>query len=178
MDSEEYREDNELVRKGLCESFVPEYDILQWSKFFFLHHVIASNPFSDSYFIWMDGGYGKGENIHPHDGVWMPTGLFQDAERVTFLERESVEPYRQQSERLHKMSINIVAGGFIAGGAGAIERVYKLQQKLVEEWMEEGVVDDDQTIYMQLYFRHPEVFNFVRADWYDAFKLFDASRHL
>nr|KAG5696637.1 hypothetical protein BaRGS_034098 [Batillaria attramentaria] len=178
MDSEEYKKDNELVRKNLCEASIPEYDILQWSKLYFLQEAISANPFQDSYFIWLDGGYGRGEDIHPSDGVWKPTQLFQEADKVTFLERESVEPYRRHAARLHKMSINIVAGGFIAGGSRALERLYELQQKLIEEWMREGVVDDDQTIYMQLYFRYPRLFNFVRADWYDAFKLFDARKRL
>ena len=69
MDSEEYRRDNELVQKGLCEATIPEYDILQWSKLYFLNDIIQSNPFQNDYFVWIDGGYGRGEEIHPKDGV-------------------------------------------------------------------------------------------------------------
>nr|KAG5710627.1 hypothetical protein BaRGS_013273 [Batillaria attramentaria] len=173
MESQEYRHNNELVRKGLCEATIPEYDIIQWSKLFFLHQTIADNPFSNDFFIWLDGGYGRGENIHPPEGIWKPTQLLRESDRVTLLERESVEPFRRHRERLHKMSVNVVAGGFIAGGPRALERLYALQRDLLEEWMKLGVVDDDQTVYMQLCFRTPELFNLVRADWYDAFKLFD-----
>ena len=27
--------------------------------------------------MWMDGGYGKGLDIHPPDGVWVPRWLFE-----------------------------------------------------------------------------------------------------
>ena len=172
MDSEEYRRDNELVQKGLCEATIPEYDILQWSKLYFLNDIIQSNPFQNDYFVWIDGGYGRGEEIHPKDGVWKPYKLFEHTDQVTFLEREDVEKYRTRSDRLHKMSINIIPGGFFGGGARALERLYALQQQLVIDWLDSGMVDDDQTMYMQLYFKHPDLFNLVRADWYDAFRLF------
>ena len=40
MNSDEYRKDNELVKNKLCESLVPEYDILQWSKLYFIHSLL------------------------------------------------------------------------------------------------------------------------------------------
>lgn len=173
MDSDAYQQDNELVRKGLCEARVPEYDILQWSKLYFLHEVISRNPYLNRFFIWMDGGYGKGEDIHPSDGIWVPVNLFRNEGKVTLLERESVENYRQDAARLHKMSINVLVGGFIAGDIKALERLYVLQKNLIADWLENGIVDDDQTLYMHLFYRYPEYFNLVRADWYDVFKRFN-----
>ncbi|KAK7087319.1 protein HtrL-like isoform X3 [Littorina saxatilis] len=173
MDSEDYKRDNELVRKRLCEATIPDYDIVQWSKLYFLHRAIQSDPFRNNYFIWIDAGYGRGEDIHPADGVWKPLKLFSHMDQVTFLEREDVETYRPLVERLHKMSINIIPGGFVGGGAPALERLYTLQQQHVVDWLHNGVVDDDQTMWMQLYFKHPALFNLVRADWYDAFKIFN-----
>ncbi|KAK7497665.1 hypothetical protein BaRGS_00011060, partial [Batillaria attramentaria] len=172
MDSEEYRRDNELVEKRLCESWVPEYDILQWSKLYFMHEAIRRDPFSNSYFVWLDGGYGHGKDVFPSDGVWQPKNLLEYPDRVTFIERESVETYRQHAARLHKMSINIIAGLFFGGGKRAVERLYALQQDLISDWMKNGVVDDDQTTYMLMYFKEPELFRLVRGDWLDVFKLF------
>ncbi|XP_076449513.1 protein HtrL-like [Babylonia areolata] len=172
MGSEEYRRDNELVQKGLCESQVPEYDIVQWSKLYFLNETITRDPFHNELFVWLDGGYGHGEDIHPADGVWRPKNLFEFAEKVTLMEREPVEKYRPVADSLHKRSVNVVAGGFIAGGGKALQRLYRLQQELIARWMVEGIVDDDQTTYMQIYFQHPDLFRLVPADWDDVFRLF------
>ncbi|CAL1535272.1 unnamed protein product [Lymnaea stagnalis] len=175
MNSAEYKQDNELVDKHLCESYVPEYDILQLSKLYFMNRVIAENPFHTSYFIWLDGGYGHGLDIYPPDGVWIPKGLFEHSNQVTFLERDpGVELFRSDLHRLHKMSINIVPGGFFAGGIDALGALYEMQKQQLDEWMKSGVVDDDQTMYMQLYYKKPSLFHLVPADWHDAFKLFNA----
>jgi hypothetical protein len=72
------------------------------------------------------------------------------------------------------MSVNIIPGGFFGGGSKALTRLYELQQVKVADWLNTNVVDDDQTLYMQLYFEHPELFRLVRADWYDAFRLFNS----
>lgn len=173
MDSEEYQRDNQLVQQHVCESSIAEYDIVQWSKLFFMHDAIKRNPFSTDYFIWIDAGYGKGEDIHPKDGIWKPYRLFDHADKVTFLQREDVEKYRSVVHRLHKMSVSAIPGGFFGGGSRALERLYTLQQQHIRHWLETGVVDDDQTVYMQLYFKHPDLIRLIPGNWFDAFKLFN-----
>jgi hypothetical protein len=94
---------------------------------------------------------------------------------VTFIERDpGVEAYRQDAARLHKISINIMAGNFFAGGPRAFRRMYKLQRALISDWLSKGlVVDDDQTTYMLMYYKEPQLFHLVKGDWNDAFKLFN-----
>lgn len=123
----------------------------------------------------MDGGYGKGEDIHPPDGIWKPKELFEHANRMTFLERKpGVMAFANVRDKIYKMSINIMPGGFFAGGARVIRQLYSMQKQELAAWMEKGVIDDDQTMYMQLYFQKPSLFRLVPADWYDVFKLFNA----
>lgn len=123
----------------------------------------------------MDGGYGKGEDIHPPDGIWKPKDLFEHANQMTFLERKpGVMAFANVRDKIYKMSINIMPGGFFAGGARVIRELYSMQKQELAAWMEKGVIDDDQTMYMQLYFQKPSLFRLVPADWYDVFKLFNA----
>ena len=132
------------------------------------------NHFRNSYFMWMDGGYGHGKDVHPHDGVWRPKGLFEHADKVTFMERDpGVKAYELDKHRIHKMSINILAGLFFGGGVDAFKELYRLQREEVARWMSEGIVDDDQTMYMLLYYKKPSLFNLVSGDWYDVFTLFN-----
>ena len=178
MNSDEYRKDNELVKNKLCESLVPEYDILQWSKLYFVNEAIERNPFRNDFFIWLDGGYGHGKDVHPPDGIWKPKNVFEHSDKVTFIEREPVEKYRKDIDRLHKMSISVIAGLFFAGGRRAFQRLYALQQELIADWLKRGVVDDDQTTYMLMYYKEPQLFHLVRGDWFDVFKLFNSNTTL
>ena len=173
MKSDKYRKDNELVKHHLCESQIPEYNIIQWSKMYFLNEAIEANPYHTDFFLWIDGGYGHGNNVLPKDGVWRPKNVFEYPNRVTFIERSPVEHYRNQQNRLHKLSINILAGLFFGGGKDAVQRMYRMQQELLAQWMKDGVQDDDQTVYMLLYFKQPDLFHLVRADWYDVFRKFN-----
>ena len=72
--------------------------------------------------------------LHPRDGRWdLVDALTRHRDKVTFIEREPVEPYREAAGRLHKMNINIIAGLFFAGGKAALSRLYALQQGLVRD---------------------------------------------
>ncbi|GFN93012.1 protein htrl-like [Plakobranchus ocellatus] len=175
MESEQYQRDNDLVRKGLAEAVSPEYDIIQLSKFYFVDRAVQMNVFNTSYFIWLDAGYGKGANIHPKDGVWVPKNLFEYADQLTFIERGQGALYHEpKKEYLHKVSLNIIAGLFFGGGSEVVQEAYRRQQREVMRWVEEGIVDDDQTMYMLLYYQEPAMFHLVQGDWLEVFKLFNS----
>ena len=124
--------------------------------------------------MWIDGGYGHGHDVHPSDGVWIPKGLFEYSSQVTFMERDpGVAHYEKVKHKIHKLSINILAGLFFAGGGNAFKELYAMQKEEVSRWMTEGIIDDDQTMYMTLYYRKPSLFHLVPGDWYDVFKLFN-----
>lgn len=174
MASEAHRQDNELWRQGLCEAHQPLYDIVQWSKLTFLGWAMDWDPFNSTLFMWLDGGYGHGHpEAYAPGTLWRPSSvLLRHLDQVTFIEREPVEKYRQYIDRLHKMSINILAGSYFAGGQRALRRLHELQRELIADWLEKGIVDDDQTTYLLMYFKEPQLFNLVRGDWYDVFRLF------
>ncbi|XP_059177402.1 protein HtrL-like [Physella acuta] len=174
MNSTEYKKDNELVKMQLCEAFSPEYDIINWAKLYFVDRTVNENPFKNDFFIWLDGGYGHGKSIYPANHVWKPRGLFDHADKVTFIElKPGVGKYVTVKDKLHKISIAVMIGGFFAGGAVAMQDLYRLQRLQVSEWMEQGITDDDQTIYLTLYYKHPSLFRLVRGGWNDVFKLFN-----
>ena len=134
---------------------------------------VRENPFNTTYFVWLDGGYGHGDDIHPADHVWRPKALFEFPDQVTFIEMgNGVKFYEKLKNKIHKMSIAIIAGLFFAGGGRAFTELYALQKEEVARWMKEGICDDDQTMYMTLYYRRPELFRLVRGGWRSVFSLF------
>ncbi|XP_046325801.2 uncharacterized protein LOC124110466 isoform X1 [Haliotis rufescens] len=172
MDSEEYQQGNELLAQGdHVEATNPDYDILQLSKIHLVNEAVRLNPFNSTYFFWMDGGYGHGgEGIFPPDAIWKPDRLTRVPNKLSFLVRGDIENWAKVKD-LHKKNVNILVGGVFGGGIKVLSQYHALHSRLMREWMARNIVDDDQTANMQLYFRHRSMFNLVRADWFDIFKV-------
>ena len=170
MESREYKKDNELLTDGdHCEATIPEYDIVQLSKIHFVNDAILRNPFNTSYYFWIDCGYGHGErDVYPPSGVWKPA--IKRLDKVMLLQLKSLDEWEHVAD-LHKKNINILAGGVIGGGVDVLRRYHQLHVKLMDEWMQKGIVDDDQTANIQLYFRNRTMFHLIKSGWFDLFKL-------
>ena len=139
---------------------------------------VREDPFSTPYFMWLDGGYGHGNHgVLPHTGVWKPRNLLEFPNQVTFIHLMDKQPeeFRDVKDRLPKMHISILAGLFFGAGREVFKELYAMQVEEVERWLEEGIVDDDQTMYMMLYFRKPELFRWVRSNWYGVFDVFQTN---
>ncbi|XP_059151123.1 protein HtrL-like [Physella acuta] len=177
MNSTEYKKDNELFKLNLPEALYPDYVIITWTKLYFIDRTIKENPFKNNFFIWLDGGYGHCAPIFPASHIWRPRGLFEHADKVTFIELgKGIEEFRNVKDKIHKMSIAVINGGFIAGGTSALQKLYSLQNEQVEEWMDHGIVDDEQTVYLTLCYKYLSMFHLVRGTWHDAFKLFNSEK--
>ncbi|KAK7475521.1 hypothetical protein BaRGS_00033210 [Batillaria attramentaria] len=173
MKSVEFRVGNLLYLDGAPEATVAEYDILVWSKLYFMHEAMQLNHFSNSYFVWLDAGYGHGNDVYPPDCVWsLPRRLLDNPDKVTIIERLPIEGFRNTTAQLHKKQVAVLCGGFFAGGKRALERLYAIQNDIISEWLERGIADDEQSVFTVAYFREPELFHLVCGDWYDVFKLF------
>jgi hypothetical protein len=83
------------------------------------------------------------------------------------------DAFKKDAAPTYKMNMNIVAGNWYGGGPKAFQRLYVLQRELLADWMAKGEVqDDDQTTYILMYYREPQLFHLVRADWFDVFSKF------
>ena len=91
---------------------------------------------------------------------------------MTFIELKPIETYKDKLHYLHKLDTSVLAGLFWGGGKGALQQLYKIQQQLLADWMKAGIQDDDQTVYVLLYYKRPDLFHLVMGDWYDVFKKF------
>ncbi|XP_046582056.1 uncharacterized protein LOC124289476 isoform X2 [Haliotis rubra] len=172
MVSDEFQRGNELLVQGdHVEATNPDYDIVQLSKIDLVNEAMRLNPFNNSYFFWLDGGYGHGkEGIFPRDNIWKPHRLTQVPHKLTFLVRDDIELWSKVKD-LYKKNINIMVGGVFGGGVEVLSLYHTLHSRLMKEWMASNIVDDDQTANMQLYFRNRSMFNLIRADWFDIFKI-------
>ncbi|CAB3397995.1 unnamed protein product [Caenorhabditis bovis] len=162
------------------ESKSAEYNIVVNSKTHFLHNVTIDNPFDTDYFIWLDAGYGHGnQSVFPYNNVWRPA--FPD-KKISLIKLTPV--YDKLSsynlDKLYRKNWAVLSGGFIAGDKHSIGQLHHLISRKFVQLIYQKYVDDDQTLLVLAVNGHPHLFNIVHGDWFDAFKLFsvDAEEQL
>ncbi|KAK7011350.1 protein HtrL [Biomphalaria glabrata] len=174
MESEQFQNANENYKKGKCEAVFPLYNLVTNSKITLVHQAISRNPFSSHYFIWLDGGYGHGNSsLFPKDGVWVPRHLLSHPDQVSFVAlRNLADKKTEEVHNLHKADIAWIAGGLFAGGTAAMEAFYAAHRSVLQDYMMEGKIDDDQTTFSDCYFRQPSNYRPVLGSWYDLLEPF------
>lgn len=157
------------------ESISPEYDILMNSKPYFVYYVANWNPFNSEYFYWLDAGYGHGKAWYPPPGTrWAPENLMtpEKGDKITFIQLGPGDLKRFTLKDMYRQGLTLVNGGFFGGNKKALAEYYHLHNKVFEDLLNRGYVDDDQTLTVLCYHENPNLFNMVVGDWYDVFKLF------
>ena len=172
MDSKDFKEGHQILHHP--EGFSPEYNIVMNSKFYMLYHSVAMNYFKTAFFYWMDMGYGHGAlGLYPNSCHWAPRNIMTNTDdRITYIQLNNCQ-WISGFFDLYKNKIPpFLNGGFFGGSKNAVIRYYFLHKRLFESYLEEGIVDDDQSMAVASYFEEPDLFNLVDGWWYDVFKLF------
>ncbi|CAI5453043.1 unnamed protein product [Caenorhabditis angaria] len=149
-----------------------EYNIVVNSKTHFLQNVTLENPFQTDHFIWLDAGYGHGnQSVFPYNNIWRPK--FVDG-KVSLIK---LTPHYDKLtnyglHNLYRRNWAVLSGGFIAGDKHSIEQLHSIIHRRFIRLIYQNYVDDDQTLLVLAVNAHPHLFNIVNGDWFDAFKLF------
>ncbi|CAJ0568378.1 unnamed protein product, partial [Mesorhabditis spiculigera] len=149
------------------------YDILVNSKTHFLQNVTLDNPFDTGFFVWIDAGYGHGNDDHfPRDHVWRP--MFPKGKISMIKLTPKHDPISGYGiDRLYRQNWSVVSGGFIAGDAHTIGQLHTAFYRKFVELVQRQYIDDDQTTMVLVINSHPHLFNIVHGDWFDSFRAFD-----
>lgn len=180
FDSRAFREDNDKLEHP--ETFSADYLLLMHSKLPLLRHVMDRNPFNTSHFFWIDAGYAavsdddtisdvKKVNIPPGK-QWRPESLLSLSHAVTYIQLNEPAQYVNVTQ-LHKRRLSpAMAGGFFGGAQKVMTYYAALYNKCLLKQLTEGELMEDQGTALQVYFEHPSMFNLVKGDWFDAYRLF------
>ena len=132
------------------ECKMPEYSIIQYSKFHYLQMAIDENPFQSSMFFWMDAGASRfftnidiskpfpssnGENIlQMHPGAFFAQ------------QRPDLQNYKFDENFLWKAD-NLIYGGMFGGSKEIIQEISKMVEEIfVEELLKKGIVNNEQLV--------------------------------
>jgi len=130
IESNEYK--NKITSPNRVECLLPEYNIIQYSKFHFLYLASELNPFQSTHFFWLDAGasrFFKDVNIHspfPSDlGIEI---IKQNDNKFIAQCREDILTYNINNNFIWKAD-NLIYGGMFGGNKSVI--LFMLEQ--VEE---------------------------------------------
>lgn len=141
---------------------LPEYCMIQYSKFGFLEWAVKNNPFKSEYFCWMDAGISRFFN--PHKAYTLKT----DSIAPTFYIQSDVNARRRLSVITSDTYIGtnecILKGTIWVMDAASFELVKEeVMHILTDEMLSKGRIDNEQIALALAYRKIPNIFNIVNG---------------
>lgn len=145
----------------------PEYNIINFNKVSFLEESIINNKFNSEYFMWIDAGF----NHHNFPKQYCFT-KYPNPEKIDILKDNKIH-FLALSDSIELSSYldprASIAGSLFAAKKETLMIFKKLCFETIEEFLNAGVINDDQAIYSYVYKKNPQLFNFYFGNWFQNF---------
>jgi len=163
LESPEYLE--RIKDPDRVECKMPEYNIIQYSKFHYLQMAIEENPFQSEYFLWADAGISRFfldvDLSRPYPGISGEEILRTSLGRFIIQKRDDLYEYPLNDEFVWK-SDNLLSGGMFGGSAYIIKRVAELvEQVFVEKMLNKNNANNEQLALALVWKDHKELFYLI-----------------
>ena len=154
------------------EMLYPEYNIINFNKISFLEHAITNNFFNSDYFIWLDAGFYHDK--FPHEMLYKKYPNCEkikklDDDKVHFLTLCDSEDIELSSYYDSRVSIT---GSMFAGKGEPLLMLKNICFSVIEEFLNNDAINDDQTIYAYAYKKNKNLFNLTKGNWFDNLLFF------
>lgn len=169
MQTAEYK--SRIMHPTRVECVLPEYNVIQYSKFGWLLDAIQENPFQTDVFFWMDIGISRffeSMNLsleYPNPVVLerLVGDNTKDSARNRFIiqKRHDLETFNIDDGFVWR-SDNLLKGGMFGGTELCIRRMSKyLNQIFKEQMLDKECVNNEQVALSLIHTINPEWFNLV-----------------
>ena len=164
LNSTEYKD--KIAYPNRVECKLPEYNVIQYSKFGWLNDAIQNNPFKTDYFFWMDAGISRFfQNMNL--STQFPSLLKQQ----NVLNQIGNQFIIQQRQDLQRYTINdnfiwgadnLFKGGMFGGYKDIILEVKKEVERIfVNEMLDKNNVNNEQLALALLWKQNPDMFKVI-----------------
>lgn len=158
---------NRVKRPRADGNNIPEYLILKCSKFTMLKEVMEKNIFGSKYFGWIDFGLQSSNKIMETDinvSRWIINNNCEKMRMcfINYIPRKEVEDLEDFYHLYGKCSI---AGTFYTGGVKYLLPFVNSCIECFKSNVDKGYGHSDEQIYIQIYFKNPELFDFYFGDY-------------
>lgn len=157
LESQEYK--NRIAHPNRVECKLPEYNIIQYSKFGWLEETIKNNPFNTEYFFWMDAGISRFfldiniQKIYPQ-----MTLINQSKNKFIIQQRHDLLTYNITNDFIWK-SDNLLKGTMFGGHKDIVLKIGELLEiEFNNSMLNNNNVNNEQLGLALVYKKYPELF--------------------
>jgi hypothetical protein len=165
IESEDYKK--AIAYPNRVECVLPEYNIIQYSKFHCLKLAMDKNPFQSEMFFWLDAGASRFfGNMNIHKQFPSENGLTlvsKSKDKFICQCRPDLETYPIDNTFIWKAD-NLIYGGMFGGTQCIIEFMfYNLDKVFCEIMLENGNVNNEQLALAIIYKTIPNAFSICKT---------------
>lgn len=167
MDNPEYYE--KVLNPQLIEYWHVDYVLVNILKSMYVSHAVDTGLVSNDLTSWIDFGYCRDENTIPEPKRW--TYPF-NTDKIHFFNMADVNVDRTINDIIYTGDVYI-QGCHIVAGSKMWTKLYELVCKNLGTLINNGLIDDDQTLLFMSYLTEPESFELrynSPNDWFRIFK--------
>jgi hypothetical protein len=153
---------NKILHPDRVECVLPEYNIIQYSKFDYLKIAIKENPFQSDYFFWMDVGCSRFfldvDISAPYPSQNVITFLKNNPNKFIIQKRHDLE-YFPIDENFIWKSDNLLYGTMFGGDVAVINKISECVEDVLTNIMFANMnVNNEQLALAITWKKHPELF--------------------
>ena len=149
------------------EMLYPEYNIINFNKVSFLENSIINNFFNSEYFIWLDAGF-----YHDRFPKEIMYKTYPDANKIKILNDNKVHFLSLCDDNHIELSSYLdtrvsIAGSMFAGKSEPLLELKKICFCVIDNFLSDKTINDDQTVYAYAYKQNKNLFNLTKGDWFE-----------
>jgi hypothetical protein len=163
LNSPEYIAKIKYPQRVECK--LPEYNIIQYSKFHYLQMAIEENPFQTEYFLWADAGISRFFlDVDLSKPYPSPNGnqiLQKNKDKFIIQKRNDLFNYPLDDSFVWKAD-NLLCGTMFGGSASIIKKNAELVEKcFVEKMLNENCANNEQLALALVWKDHKDIFYLI-----------------
>ena len=153
------------VRKNNPEHWCPEYNLINHSKINFVTHTKNLYP-NYKFYSWIDFGCIRNLLDIPKN---IEISKLKD-NKITYHAINIPDKYINPNDMLSSFDIYLTGSMFVID-KNIIDDYELIYEKMLLEWYDRYICDDDQSLILQLYFKYTNLFNVIQDNnWYSLFR--------
>jgi len=139
------------------ECILPEYNVIQYSKFGWLEKAMSLNPFQSDSFYWMDAGISR---FFGNMDITLPYPRVIHTDQFIIQPREDVWSYVIDDSFLWKAD-NLFKGGMFGGNAKIVSEIGKKVEEVFQTMLSHEQMNNEQLAIALVWKKYPELFHLV-----------------
>jgi len=155
LESDTYKQ--RIAYPNRVECVLPEYNVIQYSKFGWLEQAMRLNPFHTDHFFWMDAGISR---FFGNMDITLPYPRDIHTDQFIIQLREDLWSYVIDDSFLWKAD-NLFKGGMFGGNAKIVSDIGKKVEKEFQIMLSHEQMNNEQLAIALVWKKYPELFYLV-----------------